>query len=1142
MFTFPRFVVLCGLLLVVALGAHCAPAGMSRALHVPKMTTAPVIDGVIGEHEWDGAAAVTGMATYLGTMVPNFQQVTLYLGYDEQNLYLRMYSPKPTDMVLQASCKTPDNEGALIFEDHVEIQISNHGRENVFRPGVGFYKICVNPLDTLSDLWYYCPTAGSEATWTSGTKVKSGVHDDRWDMEMAIPLKALLPEGAKPDGASFIFQFVRADTCGGVYYVGWAAGDWQAWPVFPELTLDPQAPAIQFTRVGDLQDGNLDTHVQVNGAPGQAVKLQVSVRNQAGTAIYQEEKNVPTGTEAVFNKAQLPLDDVGNTFLLTGTGADGKLLYCQTNPVKKMTQDYRDKYLTPWLATKARAGDYHFNVAYWPYYNKIDIGVDLEFFGVAKEILAAPKYDVTLYTADGKPLVRQQGALQDKKGSMLLPVPDLPAGDYTLKLRLLDADDKVIDAKKDVKLTRAKAPWEHNTLGLEHTVIPPYTPITVKKNTLSVWGRALELAPGGLLGKIVDQGENILDAPMRLEATVNGKVVPWTPATVSVAKAAPDRVEVHGSGQVAGVPVTVSAFLEYDGWYQVALKLYPKSAVTVDSLDLVIPLWDKADTVDFMRGWYIANNSRYAGAIPPGQGVVWESSQLSPCGDYWGSFVPQMFIGNGDKGLWVLAPNREDWVLDGKRSTIALERVNGKPQLRIRFIAGATKLDTPRLLDLVLLPEPVKPLPKDWRKTAWAYPTAQYIHDTNGYRYYGAQVDGYTLPSDDDYKKLGDIIDSKPWYTAKDLNERPSRVGVRQRALGLPVALYGSGWKTGMSDDFHTFGGEWLGTSQWVARPEPEFDGDWNATRTVHWTTAMQNSVVWVNWTQSLIDQYVWNYEKIMRLARVNGTWWDDGGLGTSTDWDARRGKFVPQWWFLARRQLTKRLNVIGNTLGMQPLWIINQHADFSWNQIGWHIEEIFYGQTKGKGYFGVLTPEQFRAVTRTRGGIIPRLTPRAEQDLTKEEQVHFNRTAYGMAALHDIGAYMNSMQDYDSIENGRVPLEQNSIRMMLDLVGAYDPAGAECFPYWRSKPFVHVKPAQAQNVGFNSLLITVYRGRGKALLVIANPTGKPVEFVHWGFTIEPALLGHPPVQMVDAENWQQLQNGPATVIPPYDFRYLLVE
>src|ERR1035437_430019 len=92
-----------------------------------------------------------------------------------------------------------------------------------------------------------------------------------------------------------------------------------------------------------------------------------------------------------------------------------------------------------------------------------------------------------------------------------------------------------------------------------------------------------------------------------------------------------------------------------------------------------------------------------------------------------------------------------------------------------------------------------------------------------------------------------------------------------------------------------------------------EHTSELQSRRDLHsFPTRRSSGLVRVNWTQSMIDCYVWYYEKYLRLAGINGTWWDDGALGTLTDWDARRDKFVTQWWFLARRQLTKRLNVIG--------------------------------------------------------------------------------------------------------------------------------------------------------------------------------------------------------------------------------------
>ncbi len=287
------------------------------------------------------------------------------------------------------------------------------GVENVFRPGMGFYKICSNPLGTLSNRWYYCPTDGSESTWVSGTKVKSKVYDDRWDMEMAIPLKAILPEGGQPDNAQFIFQFVRADTCGGVYYVGWAAGDWQSWPRFPELVLDPKAPAIQFTRVGDLQDGKLDALVHVHG--DQPVTVKTRVLNKAGVALYDEQKTITTGGEAVFSKSTNWRWTTATTLSCSPAPPPTARCFIASTTHQKDDAGLPGEIPGPLAGRQPRAGDYHFDVSYWPYYRKVDIGVDVDFFGVSQEILAAPKFDVTLTGADGKALAKGDGELGRRK-------------------------------------------------------------------------------------------------------------------------------------------------------------------------------------------------------------------------------------------------------------------------------------------------------------------------------------------------------------------------------------------------------------------------------------------------------------------------------------------------------------------------------------------------------------------------------------------------------------------------------------------------------------------------------------------------------------------------------------------------------
>jgi len=47
-----------------------------------------------------------------------------------------------------------------------------------------------------------------------------------------------------------------------IYYVGWAAGDLAELAELPGAGARFRVPAIQFSRVGDLQDGKLDAHVR----------------------------------------------------------------------------------------------------------------------------------------------------------------------------------------------------------------------------------------------------------------------------------------------------------------------------------------------------------------------------------------------------------------------------------------------------------------------------------------------------------------------------------------------------------------------------------------------------------------------------------------------------------------------------------------------------------------------------------------------------------------------------------------------------------------------------------------------------------------------------------------------------------------
>jgi len=255
-------------------------------LRIPKMAKPPVIDGNINDAEWAGAAEVTGFVSAATIdQYPADMRGTWYLGYDDTCLYLAMHLPIPKGVTLNAQTKDPadcDQENAILFGDHVEIQITPHTAQRAMQTGFGFYKFIVNPFDVYSDWWHNCDRPGDESGWSSGAKVKSTFDQRNWWLEMAIPIVGTMksPDGGlikKTDGLELIMQLVNTGSCGGYSFGGWVPATWLEWDRFYKVILDPQAPVMQFAETGNLVDGKLDTLVRLRGQAGQAAIVALEV-------------------------------------------------------------------------------------------------------------------------------------------------------------------------------------------------------------------------------------------------------------------------------------------------------------------------------------------------------------------------------------------------------------------------------------------------------------------------------------------------------------------------------------------------------------------------------------------------------------------------------------------------------------------------------------------------------------------------------------------------------------------------------------------------------------------------------------------------------------------------------------------------
>jgi len=1120
--------------LLAALAVFCLGAAGARAepplLRVPRIARPPAIDGEIGEEEYREFAAITGMVHYKPQrVIPGVQQVVWYLGYDQGNLYLAMDSPCPEGTWPVARVRPEDAleqsiDYPLLHDDHVEIQFGTYGRDKASLGGYGFYKILANARGALSDKHWHNGTPGSEELWEYGGDIACRVADNAWRMELRVPLRAIgiaRPEG--PDGFRMPVQLVRADSSGGPYFAGWVGGTWMAWDDFGEIVLDPAAPAFRFRTMGEVARGDLNLGFEIENPSGPAVEiaLQVQAADGGGNALLDEKRDLrlaPGARGTLGVTGSLAWTPEGNQvrilsrFKRPGTGRE-EILYRVDLPVIHLTDDYFETHVRPWLASKPRTGDFTWTCAYWPSYGVVRGRVDLDRFGLEEKTQAAAAWSLTLRRQGTEtPLATVRADLVNRQGELLLDCGPLEPGRYDLQLLLLDGEGGTVD-RRTASFVRESYPWEGNPIGKQDVLVPPYTPIAREGMSLRPWGREYRIGGGGLPEGIVAVGgrrgaEPILRAPARLEAERDGQTFVFD-GGARIEEAGDTRAVVRAAGELAGAPVRLEGVLEYDGWYQVRIWLdADPDAPTLERLSLVLPLWERADTMYVQRaGDSVADNRM--GAIPAGEGVVWTSAQLPRFGRDWGSFVPVVYAGNGDKGLWWLAEENRDWTLSADRPAVEFVRAAGGSDVRIHLLAAPARADRVRRFEFALLASPVKPFPEDYRRRVWYGDTEYFGHSTEGYRTYGQSVDGFELYEDGDYEALAAFLRESPHEYAALVRD------------GKPMVLYGSTWMCGLGlDAFDTYGGEWLGNSDWSPRPDTSYKGRQNLQRTRTFETPRNLTPVGVNWTESFSDCFVWWYRRLFERVPVNGTWWDNASIGLIRDYDPERKEFYSRFNVFTRRRLTRRLTTMNHELGREPLWLMNLHLDFSFSQYAWHVENDFFPRSPEGTVMDELSFDAFRALTRSKHGILPQLDSKMVfVGLTRQQHLHQARTAFGLCLLHDIGAR--------SLHNPQAPVYRDLLAKVTDTVAFF--GAAEFAPYWDNADLVTLVEAgpdgKPRPAARDDLRVSLYRDGRRALLAVLNVSGEAASYPR--LVLPAALLGRRVERVWDIEksgdrSWRQ--------------------
>ena len=160
---------------------------------VPFMDRVPILDGRLGVAEWDDALAISGAGSKLDPRL-----TSVFLGFDEQNLYLASRSELPPRGNLYVS---PNPTAHVVMDDSIELWFLPPAEQRVLEAGkFGYFQLIVNSVGRVYAR-HHEPGYGLPAKeWQSGVQQQHRCEDGFWTAELAFPAQAFGLENFSQDG------------------------------------------------------------------------------------------------------------------------------------------------------------------------------------------------------------------------------------------------------------------------------------------------------------------------------------------------------------------------------------------------------------------------------------------------------------------------------------------------------------------------------------------------------------------------------------------------------------------------------------------------------------------------------------------------------------------------------------------------------------------------------------------------------------------------------------------------------------------------------------------------------------------------------------------------------------------------------
>lgn len=187
--------------------------------------------------------------------------------------------------------------------------------------------------------------------------------------------------------------------------------------------------------------------------------------------------------------------------------------------------------------------------------------------------------------------------------------------------------------------------WLDSTVGLEETVVPPFTPVKVSANRAEILGRTLRLGRLGFPESITSNGLEILASPLRLVVETAQGEVRWSSIRQRRVKHNEAVAEWSSTAEDEVLSQRVETRLEFDGCVLFTVTLRAKRDVALNDVRLEVPFRKEIAT-------YMMGMGRRGGLRPASWQWQWHPRRYNNL----------VWVGDVDAGMQVkLEANRDVW-------------------------------------------------------------------------------------------------------------------------------------------------------------------------------------------------------------------------------------------------------------------------------------------------------------------------------------------------------------------------------------------------------------------------------------------------------------------------------------------------